>query len=159
MAEGHRLIFGEPARAISRNAIVIAVGFLPLLVAPLVPYKTVGIFMATILGAAGVSTLLILPALMRVLQRRVFARETVAGVTCNCAACVVISVALVIVIAINLHQNLGMGFTTLTYIMLVAIPLTVLISGVLCRRASCKRIRLEQPEDTGKGEESHEGTE
>ncbi len=108
---------------------MVAIGFLPLLAAPLVPYKTVGIFMASILGAAAVSTLLILPALIHVLQRRVFGRETVAGITCNCAACVVISVALVIVIAINLHQNLGMSFTTLTYIMLVAIPLTVLVSG------------------------------
>ncbi len=159
-----KLIFGEPARAISRNAIVVAIGFLPLLAAPLVPYKTVGIFMASILGAAAVSTLLILPALIRVLQRRMFARETVAGVTCNCAACVVISVALVIVIAINLHQNLGMGFTTLTYIMLVAIPLTVLIAGALCRRTTCKRIRQEQAEPagaehTGEGEESNEDNE
>jgi len=31
-------MFGEPARAISRNVIVIAIGFLPLLAAPLVPY-------------------------------------------------------------------------------------------------------------------------
>ena len=40
-------MFGEPARAITRNIIVIAVGFLPLLAAPLVPYKTVGFFMGT----------------------------------------------------------------------------------------------------------------
>ncbi|MCD8535362.1 MAG: MMPL family transporter [Verrucomicrobia bacterium] len=35
-------IFGEPGRAISRNVIVIGIGFLPLLLAPLVPYQTVG---------------------------------------------------------------------------------------------------------------------
>jgi len=35
------VMFGEPARAISRNVAVIAIGFLPLLAAPLVPYKTV----------------------------------------------------------------------------------------------------------------------
>jgi predicted RND superfamily exporter protein len=145
------LIFGEPARAISRNAIVVAVGFLPLLAAPLVPYKTVGIFMAGILGAAAVSTLLIMPALAHVLQKRMFAPETVKGVTCNCAAGMVISVALIIVIAINLHQNLGTSFTTLSYMMMGAIPLAVLITGLLCRRVACKRIRSRQQdqEETG----------
>ena len=34
------VMFGEPARAISRNVLVIAIGFLPLLAAPLVPYKS-----------------------------------------------------------------------------------------------------------------------
>jgi len=43
-------MFGEPARAISRNVLVIAIGFLPLLAAPLVPYKTVGIFLCAIMA-------------------------------------------------------------------------------------------------------------
>ncbi|MCW8998736.1 MAG: MMPL family transporter, partial [Kangiellaceae bacterium] len=42
------LMFQEPATAISRNALVIAFGFTPLLLAPLVPYITVGAFLATI---------------------------------------------------------------------------------------------------------------
>ncbi len=37
-------MFQEPAMAISRNAIIISIGFTPLLFAPLVPYKTVGFF-------------------------------------------------------------------------------------------------------------------
>ncbi len=37
-------MFEEPARAITRNVIVVAIGFTPLLLAPLVPYQTVGIF-------------------------------------------------------------------------------------------------------------------
>ncbi|MCK5355915.1 MAG: MMPL family transporter, partial [Methyloprofundus sp.] len=57
-------LFSEPAMAISRNAIVVGVGFLPLLAAPLVPYQTVGVFIASILFLAGVSSLLILPALI-----------------------------------------------------------------------------------------------
>lgn len=57
-------LFSEPAMAISRNAIVVGVGFLPLLAAPLVPYQTVGVFIASILFMAGVSSLLILPALI-----------------------------------------------------------------------------------------------
>ncbi|WP_428356151.1 efflux RND transporter permease subunit [Methyloprofundus sp.] len=57
-------LFSEPAMAIARNAIVVGVGFLPLLAAPLVPYQTVGVFIAAILFMAGVSSLLILPALI-----------------------------------------------------------------------------------------------
>lgn len=57
-------IFEEPARAIARNAIVIAIGFTPLFFAPLVPYITVGAFMAAIMALSGLTTLLLLPALM-----------------------------------------------------------------------------------------------
>jgi predicted RND superfamily exporter protein len=59
------LMFEEPARAISRNAIVIALGFTPLFFAPLVPYITVGAFMASIMAISGAATLLLLPAVMR----------------------------------------------------------------------------------------------
>ena len=45
--------FGEPARAISRNVIVVGIGFMPLLAAPLIPYKTVGVFISAILVLAG----------------------------------------------------------------------------------------------------------
>ena len=57
-------MFEEPARAIARNAIVIAIGFTPLFFAPLVPYITVGAFMAAIMALSGVTTLIVLPALM-----------------------------------------------------------------------------------------------
>ena len=56
------LMFEEPGRAIARNAIVIAVGFLPLLAAPLVPYNTVGVLMAAIMIISSVVTLILLPA-------------------------------------------------------------------------------------------------
>ncbi|MGB5345617.1 MAG: MMPL family transporter, partial [Woeseia sp.] len=58
------LIFEEPARAIARNAIVIAIGFTPLFFAPLVPYITVGAFMAAIMVLSGVTTLVLMPALI-----------------------------------------------------------------------------------------------
>lgn len=63
-AEASRHMFEEPARAIARNAIVIAIGFTPLFFAPLVPYITVGAFMAAIMALSGVTTLILLPALM-----------------------------------------------------------------------------------------------
>lgn len=63
-----RYMFGEPSRAITRNVIVIAVGFLPLLFSNLIPYKTVGALLASILVLSGIVTLLLLPALIQLLK-------------------------------------------------------------------------------------------
>ncbi len=68
-------LFEEPGRAISRNAIVIALGFTPLFFAPLVPYQTVGFFMAAIMSISGLTTLLVLPAVMQLFSQRLFKRE------------------------------------------------------------------------------------
>ena len=57
-------MFEEPSRAISRNAIVIAIGFTPLLLSPLVPYVTVGFFLASIMAMSALVTLVLLPALL-----------------------------------------------------------------------------------------------
>tara|TARA_R110002094_G_scaffold186645_1_gene162641 strand:- start:341 stop:1072 length:732 start_codon:yes stop_codon:yes gene_type:complete len=65
-------IFEEPARAIGRNAIVIALGFTPLFFAALVPYITVGAFMASIMAISGLATLLLLPALMSLIAGWLF---------------------------------------------------------------------------------------
>jgi len=65
-------VFDEPARAIARNVIVIGVGFTPLIAAPLVPYQTVGIFISSILFIAGLATLFLLPALIRLLSAILF---------------------------------------------------------------------------------------
>lgn len=65
-------MFEEPARAIARNVIVIAIGFTPLLAAPLVPYKTVGVFLASIMAISGIGTMFILPSLLAVFELRLF---------------------------------------------------------------------------------------
>ena len=65
-------MFEEPARAITRNVIVIAVGFTPLLLAPLVPYQTVGVFLASIMAISGIATMFILPALITLLEKWLF---------------------------------------------------------------------------------------
>lgn len=65
-------MFDEPASAITRNALVIALGFTPLLLAPLVPYITVGVFLASIMFISALVTLLVLPAAMLLLKRWVF---------------------------------------------------------------------------------------
>ena len=68
--EAVSLLFDEPVRAILRNMVVISVGFMPLLLSPLVPYKTVGVFFATIMAVSGAATLLVLPALMKIMKGR-----------------------------------------------------------------------------------------
>lgn len=68
-------LFEEPARAIARNAIVVGLGFLPLLLAPLVPYQTVGALIAVILLTAGFATLGVLPALIGPMERLLFPRR------------------------------------------------------------------------------------
>ena len=116
--------------------VVIAVGFLPLLAAPLNPYKTVGIFLATILLASGVGTLLILPALMRVLQRWLF-RERQRPVTCVCGTCIIAGLAGIALVVVNVWQYVNVGMTLLT---LFSIPLVALLLGGCClmsRREAC----------------------
>jgi predicted RND superfamily exporter protein len=73
--EATKEMFEEPARAISRNVIVIAIGFTPLLAAPLVPYQTVGVFMASIMVISGIATMFVLPALLTRFERFVFKKK------------------------------------------------------------------------------------
>jgi predicted RND superfamily exporter protein len=62
----------KPARAVVKNAIIISVAFLPLILAPLIPYKTVGILISAILMVSSIATFIILPALIGVLKKRLF---------------------------------------------------------------------------------------
>ncbi|MCR9136232.1 MAG: MMPL family transporter [Alphaproteobacteria bacterium] len=57
-------VYQEPARAIERNTIVLGVGFLPLVFSPLIPYRTVGILIPTIIGISAIATLLVLGAML-----------------------------------------------------------------------------------------------
>jgi len=132
-------MFGEPARAISRNVVVIAIGFLPLLAAPLVPYRTVGIFVCAILAVSGIVTLLILPAIVRVLEKRLFATTAEPmRPSCNCVLCAVVSAASVVLVALNLHQFAVVGWSTLVWASVLAIPVMALICGITSRRQACK---------------------
>ncbi len=80
LEKANAAIFGEPAQAIARNTVVIMFRFLPLVLATLTPYVTVGIFFATLMGFTGLTTLLLLPALMRTLGGWIF-RKQIAGVS------------------------------------------------------------------------------
>ncbi len=70
--EAQEAVFQEPARAIARNVVIVGLGFIPLLLAPLVPYQTVGLLIASILIAAGLATLVLLPAMIQIFQRFLF---------------------------------------------------------------------------------------
>jgi uncharacterized membrane protein YdfJ with MMPL/SSD domain len=132
-------MFGEPARAITRNVLVIAIGFLPLLAAPLIPYKTVGIFLCAIMALSGAVTLLALPAILKLMEKPLFkpVREP-KSVTCNCAFCFIISLATVVLIAINLHQYWKLGLGGLSVFSIIAITVMALICGIMSRRQACK---------------------
>ena len=139
-------MFGEPARAISRNVLVIAIGFLPLLAAPLVPYKTVGIFLCAIMALSGLVTLIVLPAILTVAEKRLFKQATAEQpVSCSCGFCTVISVAVVVLVALNLQAYWGFGWSGLLLIGILAVPVMALLCSLMSRRRSCRTDGRESP--------------
>jgi uncharacterized protein len=68
----NKLIFGETARAISRNAFVVAVGFFPMALSHLGPYKTVGLFFAFLMLFSSLTTLGLLPGLLKLTHGRLW---------------------------------------------------------------------------------------
>jgi len=62
-------LFKGTAQAIWRNVLVIAIGFIPLFFANLQPYFTVGMFFFLIMIVSGSTTLLLLPALLKIFHR------------------------------------------------------------------------------------------
>ena len=131
-------VFGEPARAIARNVIVVGVGFLPLLAAPLVPYQTVGTFIAAILLVAGVASLLILPALIALLEKWLFPPGAERRLACRCVSCAIVGTAAVITAALNLHQFLSLGWTRLTFPGIAAVVVLALICWFSSRSSACR---------------------
>jgi hypothetical protein len=132
-------MFGEPARAISRNVMVIAIGFLPLLAAPLIPYKTVGIFLCAIMALSGAVTLLALPTVLKLAEKALFqARKAPVSARCNCGFCMIISLAAAVLVALNLHEYWKLGWSKLALISIIVIPVMVLACGIMSRRQACK---------------------
>ncbi len=138
-------MFGEPARAISRNVLVIAIGFLPLLAAPLVPYKTVGIFLCAIMALSGAVTLMALPSIVKLLEKHLFKpAKQPKSVSCNCGFCMIISIASVALIALNIHQNGILGFGKLTALSIIVVTALSLSCGMISRRTACKNFKAQQ---------------
>ncbi|MCF8107780.1 MAG: MMPL family transporter [Desulfohalobiaceae bacterium] len=130
-------VFGEPARAITRNVVVIAVGFTPLLLAPLMPYVTVGFFMASIMLVSGAATLVLLPSIIRYLQPLLFPKTPKLSLMCHRGTCFVSGLAALALVLINIQQFFTSGWTLWTWISLAALPLLFLFCGFMSRRAAC----------------------
>ncbi len=142
-AEG--VVFGEPARAIARNAIILGAGFLPLLLAPLMPYKTVGVFIAAILLAAGLATLLILPALVTVLEPWLFGGpQAEARLSCRGGTCAAAAGTLAALVAVSVYQFFPVGAATLAA---YGTPAAVAVAGLsflIARRRACRSEQTQQ---------------
>ncbi|GJM44878.1 MAG: hypothetical protein DHS20C21_17200 [Gemmatimonadota bacterium] len=59
-------VFGAPGRAILRNVFVIAIGFVPMFFANLVPYVTVAVFFFLIMLISGFTTMISLPSILKI---------------------------------------------------------------------------------------------
>jgi predicted RND superfamily exporter protein len=66
------LLFEELGRAIGRNVLVIAIGFVPMFFSTLVPYITVGSFFFAIMMVSGAVTMLLLPSIFIIMRKRLF---------------------------------------------------------------------------------------
>ncbi len=58
----------EPTKAITKNALIVALGFVPMFFASLTPYIVVGIFMASIMVLSWVVSLALLPSIITLFQ-------------------------------------------------------------------------------------------
>ncbi|MBN2191110.1 MAG: MMPL family transporter, partial [Candidatus Aureabacteria bacterium] len=125
-------MFGEPARAISRNAIVIAIGFLPLLAAPLVPYKTVGFFLASIMAVSSLTTIVLLPALIKTFAKSLFRPAGAKRYACNCIKCIITMSAGMLIITCFILNNPVSRWKLLTVVSAAAI----LAAGIICNTLS-----------------------
>lgn len=135
-------VFGAPARAITRNGLVISIGFLPLLLAPLVPYQTVGTLIAAILFASGGVTLVVLPALMRVLEPWLFPQTQGCRIACNFMTCTLAASALTGVVLFNFYQFMGLSLSAISWWFIAGIFAAFLLCG------SARRWRNSRLEET-----------
>lgn len=127
-------MYGEPARAISRNILVIAIGFTPLLIAPLVPYQTVGVLLSSIMILSGAATLVILPALIRMLERPLFHPRLEVSF-CNPVSCVTMTIGAVLLITYGLHGLGFAGWTPWIWGLIIGLAGTALWCNYLSKRA------------------------
>ncbi len=137
-AQTNTELFGSSGRAISRNALVIAIGFTPLMFAPLVPYKTVGFFMMAIMFCSAFVTLFALPALITALQTKLFADEN-KGLLCKWCSCFILLIVAVFGLAYTTFYWNPFKFASMVVVLALAIT-----CRIISQRKACKTA----PEDT-----------
>jgi hypothetical protein len=125
----HDLAFGQPAVAISRNVLVVAIGFLPLLFAPLVPYQTVGTLIAIILCASGIATLLIVPACLRVWEGYFFpANDNRRTTLFGTHDAIVVGVLAAILLGLNIQAHFEeTGRIVMWILLMIGLPSAVVL--------------------------------
>jgi hypothetical protein len=132
-------MFGSPARALIKNALVISIGFLPLFASPLVPYNTVGFFMFMIMLVATIVTLMLLPALITGFPWLVF-EETKVKAVCSCGKCVLMSLIIASALA---YVLLGYDLAKANVTTFLCVAVVVLLSGV-CSVISRQKLCLKK---------------
>ncbi len=125
-------MFGGPGRAIIRNALVVAIGFLPLLAAPLVPYKTVGFFMFAIMAVSSAATLFILPSIISLKPLSVF-RHPEKGVGCRCWHCLLIGLFVAAGVAYVMFGYTAARWQPVTFAAIAVVTLSSAVCYVLSR--------------------------
>ncbi|MBD3380050.1 MAG: MMPL family transporter [Candidatus Omnitrophica bacterium] len=128
-------MFREPSRAILRNALIISIGFLPLLAAPLVPYKTVGVFMFLIMVASSIGTLFILPALISAMPGVIFDERK--NPSCRCSYCVIFGIIVASGVAYVLGGYSIASWKTTTVISIGVIGAMAGMCNIVSKRKIC----------------------
>ena len=131
-------MFGGPGRAIVRNALVVAIGFLPLLAAPLVPYKTVGFFMFAIMAVSSLATLFILPSIIS-WNPKMISQDSKEPLSCKCSHCMLIALFVSFAVAYVLFGYTTMGWQPITFIVIGVIVIFAAICHFASKRKVCLR--------------------
>lgn len=145
-------VFGEPARAISRNVIIIAVGFLPLLAATLMPYRTVGVLLAAILLVSGGGTLLILPSLIRYGEGFLFPTSGRAAAVDRCVTIVVVVLSVLGLLGLNVRQFTSAGPAAIAATSGAALAVAAIGCLVVLRKENTKTSSLGVSDETKRGD-------
>ncbi|HPN73119.1 MAG TPA: MMPL family transporter, partial [Candidatus Omnitrophota bacterium] len=124
-------MFREPARAILKNALVISIGFLPLLAAPLVPYKTVGVFMFLIMLTSSFGTLILLPAIISAFPDVIFDEKK--NPACKCSYCVIFGIIVAASVAYVIGGYSITSWKATTFITVAIIGVTAGICNIVSR--------------------------
>jgi hypothetical protein len=140
------IMFTEPVRAILRNMLVVAVGFLPLLAAPLVPYNTVGTLIAVILLMSGIMTILILVAILKTWDSRFFpmvdARRTT---TFNCGDALFAGITGMVFVTVTIHSMFAWEQAYLPWFLAAAVV------PLLFALHACRKLRASHAESSSPG--------
>ena len=131
-----RQMFAGPGRAIVRNALVVAIGFLPLLAAPLVPYKTGGFFMFAIMAVSSIATLLIIPAVISLFPM-VITQDAQGKLTCSCGRCILTALFAASALAYVLSGYTLLGWRPVTFVVIGVIVVFAALCSAASRRTEC----------------------